>query len=303
VIEAAAEAGIPIVTTIHDYRLGCIGGDLFRDGAICTACVGRSPLPGILHGCDRGSRTRSTTAAIEIMSARRRSTLRRVDRFVAPTAFMADRLVDIGLPADRISVAPPFCSDPGERMTAPSGSSDVLFVGQLTAANGVRTLLRAWERCADLAGDTGSHLTIIGDGPLASEAREAAPRAVSFTGHVSHDDVRVRMLAARALVLPSESYLPFGTILIEAMAAGLPIVTTTASAAGPISGMPSRLIAPAGDASALADCISQLDDETVDHAGAAARARFLSAYSEVAGLSRLEALYSSVMADHPAPVP
>lgn len=301
VIEAAAKSDIPIVMTIHNYRLGCLGVDLFRGNSICTACVGRSPIRGVIHGCYRDSRVLSAVAAFEITSTRRRSTLDLVNRFVAPSAFMGDRLIDIGVPSDRLTVKPHFTSDPGQRAEAPSRSNEVLFIGRLSPAKGISTLLRAWERYADAAtGIEAPHLTVIGDGPMAAEAHESAPRGVEFTGWLQRDEVQQRMLEARAFVFPSEWYEPFGMVLIEAMAAGLPVVSTTASDAARITGTPSHLVAPAGDERALATCLAQLDDETVDAAGSASRQRFLERYDEPVGVKDLERLYESVLAGESA---
>ncbi|MEP1124950.1 MAG: glycosyltransferase, partial [Ilumatobacter sp.] len=218
VIDAVVDAGLPTVMTIHNYRLSCLGVDLFRDNAICTSCVGRSPVAGIVHRCYRDSFALSAVMAVEVMSTRRRRTLERIDRFVAPSAFMADRLVDIGVPADRLTVKPHFTPDPGPRASSPSTSNDVLFIGRLASAKGIRTLLRAWERHASGASREASarRLTIVGDGPLAAEAHESAPRGVEFAGWLSHAEVQRRMRGARAFVFPSEWYEPFGMVLIEA---------------------------------------------------------------------------------------
>lgn len=295
VIDAAADARVPIVMTVHNYRLGCLGADLFRNNATCTACVGRSPLSGVIHGCYRNSRALSAIAALEIVSTRRRGSLDRIDRFVAPSAFAADRLVDIGVPADRLTVKPHFTADPGSRSRSPSEADDLLFIGRVAAAKGIRTLLRGWERYTSRSRDHERRLTIIGDGPLLPEAREAASHGVEFAGWLGHDEVRDRMLNARAFVFPSEWYEPFGMVLIEAMAAGLPVVATTASDAARITGTPPQLVASAGDEAALADCLDQLDDDTVDTVGTAARERFLETFSEAAGTDALEALYEDVL--------
>ncbi|MEP2372605.1 glycosyltransferase family 4 protein [Ilumatobacter sp.] len=297
VIDAVVDAGLPTVMTIHNYRLSCLGVDLFRDNAICTSCVGRSPVAGIVHRCYRDSFALSAVMAVEVMSTRRRRTLERIDRFVAPSAFMADRLVDIGVPADRLTVKPHFTPDPGPRASSPSTSNDVLFIGRLASAKGIRTLLRAWERHASGASREASarRLTIVGDGPLAAEAHESAPRGVEFAGWLSHAEVQRRMRGARAFVFPSEWYEPFGMVLIEAMAAGTPVVATTASDAAQITGTPARLVAPAGDERALAACLDELDDATVDEAGRIARRRFEEMYSEDIGLEALVDLYGSVI--------
>ena len=95
-VAAAASTGVPVVMTLHNFRIGCLGTDLFRDGAVCTACVGRSPLPGVIHGCYRSSRALSALQAAEIVATRRRGVLdSSVTRFIAPSQFMADRLAEI----------------------------------------------------------------------------------------------------------------------------------------------------------------------------------------------------------------
>lgn len=297
VIDVATDSGAPVVMTLHNYRLGCLGSDLFRDNSVCTACVGRSPFAGVVHGCYRNSRVLSAVAAVEVTSARRRRTLSKVDRFVAPSGFMADRLVDIGIPADRLTVKAHFTADPGPRSAPPSASDEVLFVGRLTSAKGIQTVLRAWERYSSRhPGSDVLRLVVIGDGPLYAEARESAPRGVEFVGWLSHSDVQERLLTSRAFVFSSEWYEPFGMVLIEAMAAGTPVVATTAADAVAITGTPTELTSPAGDAAALSECLTRLeDDRFVDDAGRAGRVRFESTYTEAAGVAELERLYRSVI--------
>jgi glycosyltransferase involved in cell wall biosynthesis len=284
VIGAAADTATPIVMTVHNYRLGCIGGDLFRDGDVCTACVGRSPIRGIVHGCYRDSRVLSAVQATEV-SMIRRVLDRCVDRFVAPSQFFADRLVDIGVPADRLVVKPHFAVDPGPRVHPPSASAEVLYVGRLAAGKGVETLLAAWPSVER------TRLTIIGDGPLRAQLPDVD--GVGIAGWMDRADVRQRMLAARALVMPSEWYEPFGMVLVEAMSAGLPIIVTTTAAARGIVG-PGAIVVPPHRPDAIATAISRLDDEAADELGALNRRRFEERYSAVAGLADLESLYVSV---------
>ncbi|HSL74326.1 MAG TPA: glycosyltransferase family 4 protein [Ilumatobacteraceae bacterium] len=285
---APSASGVPVVVTVHNYRLGCIGSDLFRDDRICTACVGHSPLAGVRHGCYRGSRVQSALLAAEISVTRRRALLDRVDRFVAPSAFMADRLVDIGVPADRLVITPHFVADPGPRPIAPSATDEIVYVGRLAPGKGIDTLMQAWSTRRPSA----SRLTVIGDGPLADQVRRTP--GVEFIGWRSHDDVTRRLLGARALVMPSEWYEPFGMVLIEAMSCGLPVIATTAAGARDIVHAPHPLLVPPHDPERLAAALSALDDRTVDDVGAINRARFESQFSEPVGVARLESLYRSV---------
>ncbi len=292
-VQVAASRSIPVVMTLHNYRLGCLSTDLFRDGDVCTACVGRSPISGVVHGCYRGSRGLSAIQATEVMVTRRRRVLiDGVARFVAPSAFMGERLIDIGVPAERLVVKPHFTNDPGPRATPPSRSDEVLFVGRVAPGKGAETLVRAW---AGSAASTPLQLVVVGDGPLLGELRIGAPPSIRFEGWQSHDDVVARLLAARCLVFPSEWYEPFGMVLIEALSAGLPIATSNASAAAVIAGAPDPLIFPSRDPAAMSGVIDLLvDDAMIDAEGRAARSRYESSYSEAAGLAALESLYHDV---------
>ena len=297
VFDAAASRDMPIVMTIHNYRLGCLSVDLFRGDDVCTACVGRSPWPGVVHGCYRESRLLSAVCATEIVSTRRRGALDLVDRFVAPTGFMGDRLIDIGVPAARLTIKPHFTDDAGARSAPPSASNDVLFIGRLAPGKGLHPLMRAWERYRS-GHENGLHLVVIGDGPLASELHELAPRDVEFAGWLPYEEVRERMLAARALVFPSEWYEPFGMVLIEALSAGLPVIASTASDAAAITDTPETLVTRAGDEHELVRAFEALSDELVDRVGADARRRYEAEFSEDVGVANLERLYASVLDGH-----
>ncbi len=292
----AAAAGVPVVMTLHNYRLGCITVDLFRDGRVCTACVGRSPIRGVVHGCYRDSRLQSAVQATEVVVTRRRGVLdRAVDRFVAPSAFMADRLLDIGIPAERMVVKPHFVADPGPRNAPPSASGDVLYIGRLAPGKGVETLLASWGDAARSSEPPRSRLVVIGDGPMAADLRTSLPAGAEMVGWLSRAEVTERLLTARALVMPSEWYEPFGMVLIEAMSAGLPIIVTSASGARAIVEAPDRLVVPPRQPTALATAISSLDDVTVDAVGTANRITFEQRYTEQVGVANLEALYRSTI--------
>ncbi len=294
-ISAAASTGVPVVLTLHNFRIGCVGTDLFRDGAVCTACVGRSPLPGVVHGCYRGSRVLSALQATEIVVTRRRDVLNTsVDRFVAPSQFMADRLADMGVPGDRTIVKPHFVDDPGPRRQEPSASNDIVVIGRLAKGKGIDTLLDAWA--ASAARRNGRRLCVIGDGPLAGELSDRLPDGVEMLGWRDRDDVTARLLGARALVAPSELYETFGMVLVEAMSAGIPVIVTTVAGAAAIVQPPPKLLVQPRSPASLAAALDALDDPTVDAVGAANRLRFEQHYSESVGVEALEATYHEAIA-------
>lgn len=297
---ALAECGVPIAMTVHNYRLACISSDLFRDGAVCTACVGTGPWAGVRHRCYRDSLPLSIVAASEIAVTRRRGTVAdNVDVFVAPTAFLGDRLVEMGLPADRIVVKQHFVADPGERSRPATASRDVVFVGRLAAGKGLELLLDAWTLA-----DIDLRLVIVGDGPLRAELEARAPASVEFVGWAEHDDVLDRLRAARAMVFPSEWFEPFGMVLIEALGCGLPIVATDVAGVRGIADPTEGLIVPPGRPDDLAAALRRLtDDALVAAESIRALQRFAEHFTEAANLPLLEAVYADAQASRAARTP
>jgi glycosyltransferase involved in cell wall biosynthesis len=293
VLQHLERAGVPVVMTLHNYRLGCISRDLFRDGAPCTSCLGRSPAPGVVHRCYKGSYAASAVAAVELVVHRARRTMpRSVNRFIAPSDFAADLLVRAGVDVSRIAVKPHFTHDPGPRLGPPSASAEVLYVGRLAPGKGVEELLSAWRRhpCRGL------RLVLVGDGPLRTMLEEQVTEDVELTGWLPRDEVLARMRSARALVFPSTWYEPFGMVLIEALAAGLPVTGFGAGAARQIVRPdPPELLVPVGDAEALAEALDRLQEDTfVDEVGRRSRARFEAAFTPERNLPALESIYQSV---------
>ena len=164
VVEELRRAQVPVVMTVHNYRLACLGSYFLRDGRPCEDCLGRSPWAGVQHRCYHDSVLASTAAAATLIYNRRRGTGRGVALFLAPTAFVRDRLVAGGLPAARVRVKPHFVVDPGPRADPPSRSRTVLYVGRLSPDKGTRPV-DAWSalRTSDL------ELVCVGDGPLRDE--------------------------------------------------------------------------------------------------------------------------------------
>ena len=221
VISQAKARGCSVVQTVHNSRHVCAAGTLFRDGSVCTDCVGRPfPWPAVLHGCYRGSRTQSLAMTIAI--ARHRSTWGRLDRLLAVSSFIGDLLASTGIPKERISVVPNSVPDPGPCATLGDG---FLFAGRLSPEKGVRLLLDAWE-ASGLGEETS--LTVVGDGTERAAVEEAVTRlpGLRYAGPASHEQVRLHMRHTRCVVVPSICLEGLPTVVLESFAAGRPVVAT-----------------------------------------------------------------------------
>lgn len=294
VVAALRQGGVPVVATLHNYRLMCANSSLFRDGRPCVECVGSSPLPGVIHRCYRGSFALSAVSAGALaFNQSRRTWDKNVRLVLVPSDFMLQLFRRSGSVRQRIRVKPHFVEDPGQRVMPPSTAQTVLFVGRLAAEKGVEVLLKAWMRLSS----TSLTLTVIGEGPLRPKLEAEAGPGVTFRGRLPSDEVRRMMLEARALVFPSVWYEPFGMVLIEAMACGLPIVGSDVGAVPDIvqPKVCGSLVEP-GNADLLADAITLLnDDEFVDQAGSRARERYEAEFTPAANLAMLESAYRAVI--------
>lgn len=220
IYSACRRAGVPVVQTLHNFRLICPNAQLLRGGRICEDCVGRKVAwPGVLHACYRRSHLGSAAVAAMLATHRTLRTWENsVDRFIALTNFSREKLIQGGLPAGKIAVKPNFVWD-----TVSPGCARgrfALFVGRLSPEKGVDLLLTAWKRAA-----VDFPLKLIGDGPLAKTVTAAAQACgAEYLGHLPPDHLRALMGQASFLIVPSICYenLPF--VVVEAFAAGVPVI-------------------------------------------------------------------------------
>jgi glycosyltransferase involved in cell wall biosynthesis len=289
---AAARAhGIPVVQTLHNYRMICPNAQLFRDGQLCSDCVGRFvPWPSVAHRCYRESRVASAAADLSMLEQRLARRLgKSANLFVALTERARQQFIDAGFQRERIVVRPNFlASDPGPGR----GSGEyAMFAGRLSPEKGIQTLLDAWSQMAEPL-----ELKIAGDGPLRDEVARVAsedPR-IAFPGWQSRDDVLALLKEASVLVVPSLWSEGMPQIIVESLAAGTPVV---ASRRGAMSEMichgESGLHFEPGDAQALAGAVTRAmtDRELLTRMRLNARAAFLQRYTAERSYDLLMQIY------------
>ncbi|MFA7597489.1 MAG: glycosyltransferase [Novosphingobium sp.] len=213
-----AERGLPVVQTLHNYRLLCANGMFLRDGAICELCQQGSRGHALIHRCYRHSLP-ATLAVLRMQDASVHSPawLQSVSRFIALTEFARAKFIEGGLPASRIAVKPNSVPDPGQGREA-AERTGALFVGRIAPEKGVAALVEASHAFPRLP------LTVVGDGPELEALRHAAPPHVEFTGALPSAAVMDRMKSAAWLIMPSTWYEGFPMTLVEAFACGLPVI-------------------------------------------------------------------------------
>lgn len=293
---ACRQAGVPVVQTLHNYRLLCSNASFFRDGHPCEDCLGRTPpWPGVLHACYRDSRPQTTIVAAMLTAHRmRRTWTRDVSVYVALTEFAQRKFVQGGLPRGRIVVKPNFIEpDPG---TGAHDGDFALFAGRLAPNKGVATLIQAWERLT-----TAVPLRIAGDGPLGEFVRSAASSnpLIQYHGRLDRESLLDLMHQARILVFPSEWYESFPVTLVEAFACGLPVVASRLGAMAEIVDVgQTGLHFASGDAADLAAKVewAWAHPEEMRQMGAKARRQYETSYTAESNYEQLVRVYERAVA-------
>jgi glycosyltransferase involved in cell wall biosynthesis len=222
VYSACKDAGVPVVQTLHNYRLLCPGANLLRNGQACDQCVRGSLLHSVVHGCYRDSRSSTAVLALMLSVHRTRHTWSEmVDCYIALTQFAAKKFVESGFLADKFVVKPNFVHpDPGVR----KGSGEyMVYIGRLSAEKGIDTLLQAWKQ---IRGHV--PLLIIGDGPLHDKLKSEFQNdsRLRFCGSLPRAEVFEVLKNARFLVVPSRCYENFPMAIAEAYACGVPVIAS-----------------------------------------------------------------------------
>lgn len=301
VLAALDRAGIPIVSTAHNYRIACANGLLFRDGRPCTDCVGRTPLPGVQHRCFRGSLPGSAAAAATILAQRRLGLDSRIHAHVAPSETARRLLVDAGVDPGSVIVVPHAIPDPGVRQSPPSESEIVLYAGRLSEEKGIRQLLDGWRR---LGPQSDLQLWVAGDGPLRGEVETTlaagAERSsgIRLLGWRAREEILELQKLARAVVFPSQCYETFGLGVSEALACGTPVVVAAGGAPAELAlaGGAGKAVAEAEEPRSWSAALRELQTaEWLDSCGANGRDYYESELTTARVRPRIESVYRAAI--------
>ena len=292
---ACREEGVPVVQTVYNYRLLCPAATFLRAGQICEECVQHSLWRSVRYGCYRKSRLQSAAVAWMLESHRRLGTWRElVDLYLVPTKFMRGKLVEGGLPREKIVVKPNYHEpDPGIRE---SSDGSALYVGRLSREKGLSTLLAAWRMLRDPP-----RLRIIGDGPMREEVEKAAAgtlhNKIELLGPQPHHEVISYLKKAAVCLVPSEWYEAFPHVILEAYACGVPIVASRIGTLADVieDGVTGLLFDP-GHPSDLAAKITWVINKPAEsfQIAVAGRAEFEAKYTAERNYNRLKEIYHSV---------
>jgi glycosyltransferase involved in cell wall biosynthesis len=299
-------AGIPVVMTLHDHKLICPNYSLFDGNGYCYRCRGGRFHRAAATRCNEGSFARSFLLSIEAYWQRLTRVYDGVRFFISPSRYLRDMFVAEGYSPDRVVYLPPFVA--GEEAAADGGGGAVsaavsgdlpdrfiLYFGRLGSEKGLFTLLDAVSCLEQVP------LVVCGDGPLRESlqvhAAKAAPGRVRFSGHLGASDLEAVIRRAAAVVLPSIAAENAPYTVLEAMAAGVPVIVSKAGGLPELAEAGGGLVFSAGSAGELAERIREVwaNPELAKEMGGKGR-RFVSEeLREDRHIARLESVYGKAV--------
>jgi len=224
VIYAANKHKVPVILTLHNYRLICANALLLRNNQVCELCTQKKfPLAGIKYKCYRdsfgGSAFVTAITGIHKISATWKN---KVSTYITLNEFSRSKLLNssLGVPEDKMITKPNFIPDPGE------GNSDrenfFLFAGRIAKEKGVHVLAKAFTYMP------GYKIIIAGDGPERKLLQENfSPYSnIFFTGQMEKKQVSEYMKKCKAFICPSIWYEVAPLTIIEAFATGTPVIAS-----------------------------------------------------------------------------
>ena len=284
---------IPVVQTLHNFRLLCPQAMLMRNSRSCDDCVGRWPWRAVLHRCYRGSLAQSAVSAATLSVHRVLGTWRNaVRRYIVLNSMGREIFIRGGLPADKLCIKPNFVNPP--QVALEGARAGGLFIGRLVPEKGLLTLAQAVQQ------QPATRITVCGSGPLQHFVEQAA--GLDFLGFQQGAALLQRLASAAFLVMPSIAIESFGLAAIEAFACATPVI---ASRQGGLRDIIEHgrngLLVPPGDASALADAIAYAVAHPAEmrRMGLEAYQTYLARYTPERNYTTLMNIYDQALAPLP----
>ncbi len=294
---AAKSCKVPVVQTIHNFRLMCPNGVFYRDGHICEDCADKGLGYAIKHSCYRGSRLQTIVLVMTLRIHRMLKIYGKLN-YICLTEFNRDKLLASGLMSkDRVFVKPNFAAGSGKDMPYGSRPRQFVYAGRIEEIKGIMVLLEAWK----LMGEDAPELIICGTGEAEEKCRKYVSdnslTRIDIKGHVPGEELRQIIGSSRALILPTLWYEGFPMTIVEAFSEGTPVICSDIGNAGSIvkEGVTGYKF-KAGDPGELASVVRRcLDDSNGGNdgkdIGASVKDEYLKSYTEEANYVMLREIY------------
>jgi glycosyltransferase involved in cell wall biosynthesis len=230
---AALSMKVPVVQTIHNFRLLCPGATFYRDGHVCEDCVSKGLLCAVKHSCYRKSKLQTLACVISCVIHRAKGVYGKIN-YICLTDFNKQKLFSIKQIREKnVYVKPNFVNSIREFIPGIKREKRFIFAGRLDSLKGIDLLLEAWK----LMGKDAPKLVICGIGPMEEWCKNYIKTHgvnAEMLGFIPNTEVRKMIANSKAVVLPTKWYEGFPMSIVEAYSVGTPVVCSDLGNAGSI---------------------------------------------------------------------
>lgn len=230
---AAKSMHLPVVQTVHNFRLLCPGGTFYRDGQICEDCVEYGLKCAVKHGCYRGSKIQTLACVISTWFHRMTGIYGKIN-YICLTEFNRDKLLQLKrIKPECVFVKPNFVESKEGVVPEEKRQNQFVFAGRLDKLKGIDLLFEAWK----LMGEKAPKLIVCGTGPMEEWCRESIRNNklnIEMLGFVPNKETLKIISESKALVLPTQLYEGFPMSIVEAFSVGTPVLCSDLGNAGSV---------------------------------------------------------------------
>ena len=281
---------IPIVQTLHNFRLLCPQAMLFRDGKACESCIGKIPWRASLYHCYRNSFAQSSFTAIAITTHKILDNWQQsLHQYIVLSQVARDKFIQGGIPITQLCIKPNFVES--TRVPNWSQRDRGIFIGRLSVEKGLDVLVKAVALLDQIKID------VYGTGPLANLVSTAS--GLRSLGFHPQSALINRLHQVAYLVMPSTGIESFGLVAIEAFSCGTPVIASRhGSLAEIIKHGETGLLVKPGDHQELAHAIAWAEShpDEMKKMGQAAYDDYLEHYTPESNYKILMKIYDETIA-------
>lgn len=287
---AALAEGVPVVQTMHNFRLLCPGATLYRDGHVCEDCLSHGLSCAVKHSCYRGSRLQTLACVLSTKFHRMTGIYGKIN-YICLTDFNREKLLKLKqIRPERVFIKPNFTYTHVMKEEDAFDGNYYLYFGRVEEIKGIDILLDAFAELPD------KKLLIAGTGENIEKYQNRASGNVAFLGQQSREQLTELLRGAKAVVAASQCYESFGLVVIEAFAAHKSVICgDLGNIAGLVDNGRTGLLYPFQSGHALAETIRQYERMDSKAMGENAYEDYLRFYSEDENYRNLTEIYSRVL--------
>lgn len=221
---ASISKKIPVVQTIHNFRLLCPGATFYRDGHICEDCVEKGLMCAVKYNCYRGSKMQTAACVVSTMLHRMTGIYGKIN-YICLTDFNKDKLLTLKqIKSENVFVKPNYVAQFNRIISEKERKNQFVFAGRLDRLKGIDSLFKAWK----LIGKELPKLIVCGTGPMEewckSYIRQNKLMNIDMVGVLPNEEVKRIIANSKALILPTKWYEGFPMTVLEAYSTGTPII-------------------------------------------------------------------------------